>query len=303
MRRFAAIAAILLAFPSSTHAAELFFGAAAPEVALGESFAVGVFLDAQGKEINATEGAVTFDGGALRLEAIRDGESVIPYWIERPSLSGCPDDCRVRFAGAIPGGISHPRAPLFSLVFTALVPGKTSVSADGFRALIDDGKGTDAGADISPIAFSVRSDRTAVALTEAADDVPPEPFDVTLVRDRQLYDGRVSAVFSTTDKGTGIDRYEAAERLGPQGPLLGLRWRVVESPYLLLDQSLRSSVYVKAVDRAGNARVSVLAAPALPSGIFLLAAILGILFLAITLLFVAWRFVWRTHPNPARHGH
>lgn len=295
-----AVIALWLVAPASVSAAELFFGAAAPEVALGESFAVGVFLDAQGEEINSTEGSVTFDGRALRLEAVRDGESVVPLWIERPSLSGCPDGCRVRFAGAIPGGISHPRAPLFSLVFTALVPGKTSVSADGFRALIDDGKGTDAGADISPIVFSVRSDRTAVPLSEAPDVEPPTPFTVTIVNDPRLYDGRVAAAFSAMDKQTGIDHYEVAERLGPPGPIDGLAWQRADSPYLLLDQTLASSLYVKAVDRAGNARVSVVAAgsrTSLPTaGMFRPALLYGILVLIIAGL-LAWRLVWRKPPK------
>lgn len=295
-RTLAVVIGFWLVVPASVSAAELFFGAKAPEVALEESFAVGVFLDAQGLAINAIEGAVTYDGGALRLEAVRDGESVVPFWIERPQAAPCEDACSVRFSGVIPGGLTQPRNPLFSLVFTARRAGDTQLTASGFVALLNDGKGTPAAARVAPIRFGVRSDRTALPLSEAADEQPPEPFIVTIVQDPRLYENRVVAVFSAVDKQTGISHYEVAERLGPPGPIDELAWQRADSPYLLTDQALGSSLYVKAVDRAGNARVGVVAAgdeTSVPTArLFRPALLYGILvfIIAATLL---RRFVWR----------
>lgn len=291
-------AAFLLVLPGPALAAELFFGAQAPEMAVGESFAVGAFLDAQGESVNAVEGSVTYDGSALRLEAVRDGESLVALWIERPQITACEDGrCAVRFSGAIPGGISAARAPLFSLVFTALRPGKAELSATGFMALLNDGKGTAASAKVAPIRFTAREGRAALPLTEAPDEIPPEPFAVTAVRTSLLYGGSVAAAFSATDKQTGIDHYEVAERAGAPGPIDGLSWARAQSPYLLVDQALGSSLYVKAVDRAGNARVSVLSAGTPPSPlstalVFRLALLCGIIvfvFAALRLRCLIWR--------------
>jgi hypothetical protein len=60
-------------------------------------------------------------------------------------------------------------------------------------------------------------------------------------------------VFSTQDKGSGIDYYEVKEESQfLLFRLLPSKWHRAESPYLLRDQSLSSRIYVKAVDRAGN---------------------------------------------------
>ena len=54
-------------------------------------------------------------------------------------------------------------------------------------------------------------------------------------------------IFSTTDKQTGIDCYEIKE--GEKD------WKKEKSPYLLEDQTLRSIIKVRAVDKAGNERI------------------------------------------------
>ncbi|KPJ56320.1 hypothetical protein AMJ49_05145, partial [Parcubacteria bacterium DG_74_2] len=58
------------------------------------------------------------------------------------------------------------------------------------------------------------------------------------------------------DKMSGIDRYEILEE--PRISFLGTTkkiWKLGESPYLLEDQSLRSKISVKAIDKAGNERI------------------------------------------------
>ena len=59
------------------------------------------------------------------------------------------------------------------------------------------------------------------------------------------------------DKGSGNDHYEVAEKRGEEIQTYEkLRWKEVLSPYVLEDQELKSTLYVKAVDRAGNERIA-----------------------------------------------
>jgi hypothetical protein len=95
------------------------------------------------------------------------------------------------------------------------------------------------------------------------DDVPPEPFSITLHRDDFAFNGRYFVAFNTSDKQTGIDQYQVMEE-----PLsefwtfdwgrADAPWIVTPSPYELKDQSLNSIIRVKAIDKAGNEHIATL---------------------------------------------
>ena len=74
---------------------------------------------------------------------------------------------------------------------------------------------------------------------------------------------KYNVVFNTTDKQTGIDHYKVIEE--PISKFAAFEWGranapwiVARSPYQLKDQSLNSTIRVKAVDKAGNEYVATL---------------------------------------------
>ena len=78
-------------------------------------------------------------------------------------------------------------------------------------------------------------------------------------------------VFATIDKTSGVDYYEVKE--GKHD------FQRAESPYLLEDQSLRSKISVRAVDKAGNERIAEIIPPFKVSWkdiVILLAILIGI---------------------------
>ena len=81
----------------------------------------------------------------------------------------------------------------------------------------------------------------------SADVTPPEPFTVQVLSTPGVFGGDYYAVFSTTDKQSGIDHYEVLEN--------GI-WKRVTDPYKLADQSLKTPVEIKAIDKAGNERIA-----------------------------------------------
>ena len=86
------------------------------------------------------------------------------------------------------------------------------------------------------------------------DTTPPEDFKPEIGRDPAIFEGKYFLSFATTDKTSGIDYYEVKE---------GKRdFKKAGSPYSLEDQSLQSTILVKAVDKAGNERISEIIPPA-----------------------------------------
>jgi hypothetical protein len=86
---------------------------------------------------------------------------------------------------------------------------------------------------------------------------PPEPFEIHLIRDPNLFGNRFAIVYTTQDKGSGIDHYEVREKF------LGLfgDWKLAKSPYELTHQSLFGIIEVKAIDRVGLEQIERIVPP------------------------------------------
>jgi len=123
------------------------------------------------------------------------------------------------------------------------------------------------------------------------DKTPPEPFEILIGQDSSVYEGKYFATFMATDATSGIDHYEIRENT-PIGTLRGAgKWKVVESPYPLQNQKLRSIIKIKAVDKAGNERVVVYT----PRTIRIVESIIFIILLLVTVIVV--NYFWKRKPR------
>lgn len=248
------IVAILMFFvlffaAAPVFAANIFFDTKNQPFAQGEEFLVQVFLNTEGEYVNAIEGRVVFPVDLLEAREIRDGNSSVNFWIEKPhsSQSGV-----IVFSGITPGGLSGPKELLFSVVFRAKKEGSGIIQTDGLRVLRNDGEGTPANIKISPLQFSIsqKSSPISPAIESIKDTEFPEDFKPIIASDPSIFDGKYFLVFATQDKISGIANYKVRE--GKWG------WfNVAESPYLLIHQSLDRKIFVKAIDKNGNERIAV----------------------------------------------
>jgi hypothetical protein len=258
--------------------AQIYFGIENLTVPVGDTFEVGVFLDSHSQSVAVVESLLTFTDG-LRLVDIRDGNSVINLWLDRPHSS----DTAVAFSGLVPGGYTGDRGELFTLVFQAQKIGEMRIESPQTSILLNDGKGTPAEVVPAPIGVTVVSEGETAAYTEPTDTDPPEDFTPLLIDPGQF--GYWALAFATQDKGSGIDHYEVKE--GWFG------WQEATSPYTLAGQKLRGPIYVRAIDRAGNERLAKLPAaePLLGGSGYLFWGILGLV-LVVTVAIVATRKLW-----------
>lgn len=241
-------AATALFFASPVLAAETFFEVRNPDIQTGDMFEVQFFLNTDQEVMNAIEGRIVFPEALLRVEEVRDGNSVVNYWIERPKAS----NGEITFSGMIPGGYFGRKGLILSVVFQSIQTGQGSIEVRDLNVLQNDGKGTKATTTSSnlPLVVLERTSSTRPMAVLMKDADPPEAFEPMFARDPSMFEGRYFLAFSAQDKGSGIDRYEVREGDGP--------FMVAESPHLLQNQHLDTEIAVKAVDRMGNERIAVL---------------------------------------------
>jgi hypothetical protein len=231
-------------------------------------FAVDCYLDPQGENINAIEGAVFYSPNLLFVKT-DIANSVVPLFVEAPrSQKGN----FVSFSGIMPGGFQGTLSPswrgyrpgkIFSLIFRANEEGDAQVSfAAGTAAYLNDGKGTKADLSAVGLAFPVlTASGNPATLTPVSDTEPPDPF-TPIVTDGKMFTslGHV-LLFSAKDSGSGIDHYELASARNADAAAHpeSLSWRAVESPHQLTLAEESGYLFVRAIDAAGNARLVIVA--------------------------------------------
>lgn len=238
---------------SKANAAELFFNSKVQKLGIGQEFRVDLFLNTENDELNAVEGNIVFPDELTELKEIRDGNSIISFWVERPKVV---EKGKIVFSGIIPGGYKETKGLLFSAVFFAKKDGEGGVAIHEIQALKNDGLGTPASVKVSDFLFSITAYPGVVPQESAKvkDSNPPEKFKPEISQVKDVFDGKYFLVFATQDKGSGIDHYEVREGL----------WNgfvTAESPYLLQNQKLDKKIFVKAVDKADNKRTEILYPP------------------------------------------
>lgn len=221
----------------------------------GQLLEVRLKINAEGQDINAIEGDILYPANLLELKEIRDGNSIITFWAQRPKDAGG----KVEFSGIIPGGFNYSGAAILSLVFRVKSPGEGKIYPRDFRLLLNDGQGTPVPAELEGAILNLPAlplDEDSL-YKEVKDSSPPESFIPEISKSSGLFDGKFFVVFATQDKGSGMDYFEVAESLNEVSGenYTRLDWKRAESPRVLKDQSLKSFVYVKAVDKSGNLRV------------------------------------------------
>lgn len=263
-------------------AATLYFDPADSEVWPGGTAAVAVRLDTdEGECINVVDGTITFPQNLIPVD-ISLGKSILPIWIEEPVIN--TQNRTITFAGGIPNGYcgrisGDPQltnilleiifqAPGIQIGLSELSPLATLAFTDESRALLNDGFGTEAPLRKLSGQLYVHSQPSSSSTDEwrqriQADDIPPAEFSITLTRDPSIFAGRYFITFNTTDKQSGISHYEVIEEPLDAFNLFAwgaatTPWTEARSPYLLKDQSLNSTIRVRAYDKAGNQYVATL---------------------------------------------
>lgn len=266
----------------SVEAATLYMDPNTATLNRGDSISVSVRLDTDEEEcINTVDAVITYTDNIVPVDTSR-GSSILSVWLEEPVIDKV--NRTITFAGGIPNGycgriIGDPRLTnhIIDLVFSA--PGLRIGSTDsgdkatiafgeGTRVLLNDGFGTDASLRFFDANIEMAKTTGPRIINDwaeqiGADDIAPEKFSISLERTSNAFSNRYFIVFNTTDKQSGIDYYEVIEEPLEDSSLFNwgaedAPWVKAKSPYVLKDQSLNSTIRVRAYDKAGNEYIATL---------------------------------------------
>lgn len=236
-------------------AAILYFEPEEGEYSKEDVFLVDLIIDTEGEKINAAQIEISFPEDKLEVVEISKGNSIFTLWPQDPSFSN--ETGKISFIGGLPLGFEGDGKILtiaFRVIFSENEKGFAEINfSPDSQVLLNDGQGTKVKLTTKKAIFTLFSKPAEVPKNEweeeiKKDKIPPEPFAITLGKDPFIFEGKYFIAFQTVDLQTGVDRYEVKEGKRP--------WKTGQSPYLLEDQSLTSKILVKAVDKAGNERIS-----------------------------------------------
>lgn len=272
---------------SVSEAASLYIDPPRSELNRGDAIELSVRLDVDEDAqecVNAVDAVVTYTENIEPVD-VSIGDSIFSIWVEQPKID--KENRTITFAGGMPNGYcgrvsGDPRLTnnLVKLIFRApgfTVGGNSSSDnpeatvqfTDLTAAYLNDGFGTK----VSPRTFGATMylSKTAGAggivdqwrRSVDEDVIPPEEFSIFLQKGDLEFSGKYYISFNTTDKQTGIDIYQVMEE--PIDQLSSFAWGradapwvTARSPYVLEDQTLNSTIRVRAIDKAGNEYIATL---------------------------------------------
>jgi len=281
---------LFIFLPKITFGAEFIPSSSVKNVNTGDQFEVNLLLDTQGETANAVGGTITYPTDLLQLKEIRDGNSLVNFWVDKPTDTANG----IIFSGITPGGYTGQSGSIMSLIFTAKRDGQGSISIKNGELLRNDGTGSAIPFTISNFQFSVAQNTQNVGVQVPAikDIEAPESFVPEVGRDQNLFDGKWFVAFVAEDKGSGIAAYEVKETRSRIFDLS--KWTQTDSPYLLSDQDLHSYIYVKAIDKSGNEKIERVS-PKYPLPFYENLDDWSILITIIAFLWLYKKLIWKKH--------
>ena len=241
--------------------------------------------------INALEGVIHI-GGDVAVLGISDAKSMVQFWIKKPSMKA--GENIVGYSGIIPGGFTGEGPVLYLSVKGD--PKGLSIDKDLSQTLLNDGMGTKETVRILPPQPLLEE----FMLHVSTDKTPPQNFIPQIAMLPTESGDRLAVIFNTHDDQSGMAHYEivySSQALDPNDPTL--LWKVTDSPSRIPDGVNAQFIYVKAIDRAGNARIAMLSNGNTQQRNFgaLLALIFGIIALVVATIVLGSRKYY------ARTGH
>lgn len=243
---------------SFAKAAEMFFVVPKDKTAQIGFLEVNLLLNTEEESINAVAGKVIFPTNILEFKEARDGNSVVNLWLDKPEFKTqeyAKNSGQVVFSGITPGGYKGRNGQLFSLLFKIIKPAQIKIKLVDGQALLNDGKGTAAKLSYQDFNFQVVTSSQSSSLKyNETDKTSPEPIFSQVSQQNNLENNKWFVAFDSKDKDSGIDHYEIQESLS--GKPNDNNWKIVSNPYVLQDQSLKSYIFIKAVDKVGNSTIT-----------------------------------------------
>lgn len=304
---FNVVFVLFIFFPISIHAQSLSLKSVKQEYRVGDSFAVSLSINTDGKPINTVSGTIAVPPDLLPIIDVRSGNSIISLWVERPQEDAARGT--ITFTGGVPGGFNGSDGPILSFGVRAARAGVATIDLRDFRVLLNDGEGTEVPVSLKPLTITIKeaaskplppppkkgeevlpppmpppSVEPQEVYQPAPDTVPPEPFTPLVSQHPSVADNKFFVSFFAVDKDSGISHYEIREEplvVSWFTDLFSADWMQGESPFILRNQLWMNRVRVRAYDNANNVIESAVVKPLDPIIIWILVIVLIVIIAAL----------------------
>jgi hypothetical protein len=225
------------------------------DIAIGDEFQVTVVLRNKEAPLNTFQGTLVFPDSIAEPVRINEQQSITSMWVTPPNIS---KKSPMPFSAVIPGGYSGDNGVVLAVVFKAIKAGTGSITVQNGQVYLNTADGARGAAKSNSISIAVservseQSTSTAVVITNG-DTTPPFDIQYEITRSRTFFDNQWFIALQAKDTDSGMDHFEIQESSAdtPQPE----KWIVAERLTILTDQSRKSYVHIKAIDRSGNERV------------------------------------------------
>jgi len=239
---------------STAKAARLYFEPQELTVGTEGEFSVAVNIDAENR-VNAYSAAISISEPLVPFD-INESNSIINFWVEKPNWD---ETTRLlTFSGITPGGFQENKGRLLVIKFKVEKEGEAILDFDKekTKVYLHTADGIEDSLVLEKMQLPVVKGKENIPV-EISDQEPPESFIPEISQDPNLFDGKWFLVFATQDKASGIAGYAIYETTQKKDitQIDAKDWTEAESPLVLKDQKLRSFIYVKVTDKAGNKRI------------------------------------------------
>jgi len=231
----------------------VYFNSTTENIQVGDNFAVDFKISSPDESINVIDGSILYDKDKLEIKDVITSQSLFSLWQKTPTFDN--NQGRLSFVGGTTTGFEGAEGQVFKIIFLAKKSGQAKVDfQDVLKVYLNDGQGSKQNPWLKPMTIAISEKSDALPAKDiwpslvAGDKISPEPFTIILSKDPNIFANKYFISFSAVDKESGIDHYEVSEDGG--------KYLEATSPYLLKDQNLKNTITVKAVDKAGNERIS-----------------------------------------------
>lgn len=221
-------------------------------ISAGDTSIIGVYLNTENELINTVDGTLELSdehNGNFEVTDFSIVSSALTMWPRKPSLES---GNKISFVGGVPNGIKGDHLLLFRIIVKINDKGHFTIKPSSINAYLSDGLATQ-----RTISKSISSIVVGPASSESnnkwqdiisKDNTAPISFQISLMQDSSLYDGKKFLLFDTNDTESGINYYEVREGNYPT-----IR---TGNTYVLINQDSKIDVTVTAYDKAGNFQIA-----------------------------------------------
>ena len=159
------------------------------------------------KAVNAVEGRIIFPEDMLIVKEIRDGNSSINFGLKTSPWGSGKDYFFRHYSGRIQRGKQSP----FSITFKAKKTGTAAISISNAKALQNDGEGTETRLRSEMWQWKSKREIAVAGRKKLRILFSPEPFALSIAREPVYFNEEWFVAFATSDKDSGVSRYEIKE--------------------------------------------------------------------------------------------